>query len=105
MLQLHPNGTYTATSMQLIFLNSLPNPLRILQLLNGLHSELSYLDVLALSSEITDICRAGHSFMKENEEFGVSPFHRNLLDYLVRRFLIPLHCTFARKARTNQLFY
>jgi hypothetical protein len=43
--------------------------------------------------------------MKENEESGVTPFHRNLLHYLVRRFVIPLHCPFASKARTNPLFY
>jgi len=105
VLQPYPNGIYTATSMQLILLNSLPTRLRILQLLNGLHSELSYLDVLALSSEITDAYRACSSFMKENEESGVTPFHRNLFDYLIRRFLIPLHCPFARNARTNPLFY
>ncbi|KAF2808194.1 FAD/NAD(P)-binding domain-containing protein [Mytilinidion resinicola] len=100
----HPKGTYTATSIQLILLESLPTRLRILHLLNGLHSELSYLDVLALSSEIIDAYRACSSFMKGNEKFGVTPFHRNMLHYLVRRFLIPLHCPFASKARTNPLF-
>ena len=32
------------------------------------------------------------------------PFHRNLLDFLVRRFLIPLHRTFAAAARWNRTF-
>ncbi|KAF2475088.1 uncharacterized protein BDR25DRAFT_253900 [Lindgomyces ingoldianus] len=104
-LQPHPKGTYTTTSMQLILLDSLPARLRILQLLNGLHSELSYLDVLALDSEITNAYRSCSSFMQENEESGVTPFHRNLLHYLVRRFMIPLHCPFACQARTNPLFY
>ncbi|KAI1075965.1 hypothetical protein F5B20DRAFT_573085 [Whalleya microplaca] len=102
-LQPHPKGSYTTTSMQLILLGSLPIRLRILQLLNGLHSHISYLDVLALSSEITDANRACSSFMKANEA-NVTPFHRNLLDYLLRRFLIPLHCPFASKARENPLF-
>lgn len=103
-LQPRPKTTYTATSMQLILLNLIPTPLRILQLLNGLHSELSYTDVLALSAEITAY-QSCSSFMKENEEFDVTIFHRNLLDYHVRRFIIPLHCPFASKARTNPLFY
>lgn len=104
-LQTHPKSTFTAASMQLLLLDSLPTRLRIVQLINGLHLELSYLDVLSLSSEITDACRAWSRFLKENENAGVTPFHRNLLDYLVRRFLIPLHCTFASKARANPLFY
>lgn len=104
-LQSRSKDMYTTTSMQLLLLDSLPTRLRTLQLLNSLHSEISYMDVLALSSEITDACRACSKFVKENEASGVTPFHRNLLDYLVRRFLIPLHCTFASKARSNPLFY
>ncbi|KAI2468611.1 hypothetical protein F4781DRAFT_422513 [Annulohypoxylon bovei var. microspora] len=104
-LQPHPKGTYTSTSIQLFLLDLLRTRLRILHLLNGLHAELSYLDALALSSEITDEYRACGTFMRENEQTGVTPFHRNILDYLVRRFLIPLHCPFAGEARTNPLFY
>jgi hypothetical protein len=103
--QPHPRGTYTSTSLQLLLLDSLPTRLRILQLLNGLHSQLSYLDVLALSTEITDAYRACSNFMKEHEGLGVTPFHRNMIYYLVRRFLIPLHCPFANKAKTNPLFH
>jgi hypothetical protein len=105
ILQPHPKSTYTATSMQLLLLGSLPIRLRILQLLTGLHSELSYSDVLSLSSEITDAYQECGTFMKENEESGVTAFHRNLLHYLVRRFMIPLHYPFASKARTNPLFH
>ncbi|OTB13198.1 hypothetical protein K445DRAFT_25010 [Daldinia sp. EC12] len=104
-LQSHPKSTYTSTSLQLILLDLLPIRLRILQLLNGLHSELSYLDTLALSSELTDKYRSYSSFIRDKEKSSVTPFHRNLLDHLVRRFLIPLHCPFAGEARTNPLFY
>ncbi|KAL7932882.1 hypothetical protein V8C35DRAFT_328124 [Trichoderma chlorosporum] len=81
-LKPHPKKTFTSTSMQLMLLDSLPTRLQALNLLNGLNSELSYLD-----------------------SFGVTSFHRNLLDYLLRRFLIPLHCPFANKARVNPLFH
>ncbi|KAF1811822.1 hypothetical protein P152DRAFT_507982 [Eremomyces bilateralis CBS 781.70] len=104
-IQPHPKGKYTATSMQLILLDSVPTRFRILRLLNGLHTELSYLNVLTLRSELTEACRVANSFMKENGESGITTFHRNLLGYLVRRFLLPLHCPFATTAQTNPLFY
>jgi hypothetical protein len=99
----HPKETYTDASVQLILLDSLPTRLRILQLLNGIHNDLSYLEVLALSSEITDAYRAHSSFLRDKTL--ATPFQRNMLDYLVRRFVIPLHSPFASQARTNPLFY
>ena len=105
VLQAHPIDTYTSTSMQLLLFDSLPTRLRIVQLLNGLHSELSYTDVLMLSSEITNACRACSALGKGSEGSNVTAFHRNMLDNLVRRFLLPLHCPFASKARTNPLFH
>ncbi|KUJ24541.1 uncharacterized protein LY89DRAFT_713366 [Mollisia scopiformis] len=104
-LQSHPKESYTTTSIQIMLLEALPTRLQVLQLLNGLHSELSFLDVLKLSSEITEICQSCTSFMKKHSHSGVTAFHRNLTDYLLRRFLIPLHCPFASKARTNPLFH
>ncbi|KAM6485734.1 hypothetical protein HDV62DRAFT_259333 [Trichoderma sp. SZMC 28011] len=104
-LKPHPKETFTGTSMQIILLDSLPTRLRILSLLNGLNSELSYLDVLDLSADILQTCRQWNTFARENKAFGITPFHQNLLDYLLRRFLIPLHCPFANKARVNPLFH
>ncbi|KAI0903382.1 hypothetical protein F4823DRAFT_618764 [Ustulina deusta] len=104
-LQPHPRGTYTSTAMQLLLIDSLPIRLRIVQLLNGLNSELAYPDVLALSPEITSACRACNKFVTNNKGAGVTVFQRNYCDYLVRRFLIPLHCPFASEAHTNPLFH
>ncbi|TGJ82793.1 hypothetical protein E0Z10_g5974 [Xylaria hypoxylon] len=104
-LQPHPRGIYTSTAMQLLLIDSLPSRLRIVQLLNGLHSELAYPDVLALTSEITSACQACSKFVTENRGAGVTAFQRNMCDYLVRRFLIPLHCPFASEARINPLFH
>ncbi|QKX61563.1 uncharacterized protein TRUGW13939_08715 [Talaromyces rugulosus] len=101
----HPRSTYTTSSLQLILLDSIPTRLRILQLLSGLKAELSYQDVLSLSSEVTDSYYAYRKFSQENINSGMTPFHRNLIDYFVRRFLIPLHCLFASKAQANPLFY
>lgn len=104
-LRSHPKGVYTTSSIQLLLLKSLPTRLRVVQLLNGLRSELSYLDVLTLSSEVVDACRLCSDFVKEHRESGLTPFQRNLLDYLIRRFLFPLHLPFASEARINPLFY
>ncbi|KAH8884071.1 hypothetical protein GQ53DRAFT_731238 [Thozetella sp. PMI_491] len=105
ILQPHDRNTYTATSVQLILLDSLPIRLRILKLLTSLRSELSYTDVLALSSELSSACRSCSAFMGANAVSGVTPFHRNMLDYLVRRFMIPLHSSFANQARENPFFH
>ncbi|KAI0423587.1 hypothetical protein F5Y09DRAFT_209519 [Xylaria sp. FL1042] len=104
-LQPHPRVTYTSTAIQLLLIDSLQSRLRIVQLLNGLHSEIVYPDVLALNPEITNACRACNKFAMDNSVAGVTPFQRNYCDYLVRRFLIPLHCPFASEGRTNPLFH
>lgn len=102
VVQPQPRSSYTESSMQLILYESLPIRLGILQLLNGLRSEISYLDVLSLSSRMNDAMAEHGRFLNEN---GIAPFHRHLIDYLFRRFMIPLHCIFACKACTNPLFH
>jgi hypothetical protein len=77
--------------------------LRIVQLLNNFHSELSYDRVLALSSELIDALQASSRRVKDGD--GSTPFQRNLLDYLIRRFMIPLHYSFSNQARTNPIFH
>ncbi|KAL2070193.1 hypothetical protein VTL71DRAFT_13219 [Oculimacula yallundae] len=103
-IQPHPRDTFTMTSMQLLLLDSMPTRLRALKLLTSLNSEISYLDVLALSTLITDSTRACTKFMNGSASKNVKPFHRNMIYFLIRRFLIPLHGSFANKARTNPLF-
>lgn len=104
-LRFHLREMYTATSLQLLLLDSLPIRLKILRLWNSLHTKLSYLDILALSTEITDADRACTTFLNEKEGSVVTKFQRNMLHYFVRRFILLLHCPFACEARTNPLFY
>lgn len=104
-LQPHPREAYTSNAIQLLLIDSLPTRLRIVELLNGLHSELAYPDVLSLSSEIMSACQACSKFTADNMQAGVTAFQRNMCDYLVRRFLIPLHCPFACQAPANPLFH
>lgn len=99
-----PRTTYTSTSLQLLLMDSFAVRLRTLNLLNRLNSEIVYKDVLRLSSEITNACSSANAFALQHPGL-VTPFHRNMLDYLVRRFLIPLHCPFAIQARTANPLY
>lgn len=103
-LQPYPRDTFTAMSVHLVLIELLPVRLRIVQLLNSLYSEVSYNQVLLLSSELIDTLQACSSLVKDDGN-GSTPFHRNLLDYLVRRFIIPLHYSFSNQARTNPLFH
>ncbi|KXX74696.1 hypothetical protein MMYC01_207953 [Madurella mycetomatis] len=100
----HPRTAYTSTSLQLLLMDSFAVRLRTLNLLNRLNSEIVYKEVLGLSSEITNACSSANAFALRHSEL-VTPFHRNMLDYLVRRFLIPLHCPFAIQARTANPLY
>ncbi|KAF2739228.1 hypothetical protein EJ04DRAFT_540871 [Polyplosphaeria fusca] len=100
-----PKEKRTDTSFQLLLLDSLPTRLRILRLLNGLNTEISYTDVLALDAELTNADRACSNFMNQNSRPAISTFHRNSFRFLTRRFLIPLHHGFAQKARSSPLFY
>lgn len=93
----HPKGIFTGTSMQLALLDSLPVRLRIVQLLNNLHSEPTYPRVLELSLALTKALQACASMTKQTTE-DCTPFRRNLLDYLVRRFALPLHMSFSSRS-------
>ena len=99
-----PKESYTECSLQIALLESVPTKLKVLRALNGLHSEISIEDVLALSSEMTSMLQKCGQLVRENKGKGLDSFHSNLIDYLVRRFMIPLHCAFACKASANPLF-
>jgi hypothetical protein len=101
----HPKEIYTATSIQLLLLDSLPARLRIIHLINGLQPQLAYSEIIALSSEMTEVYRACNMFMAENTHPDVTPFHRNMLQYFVRRYIIPPHAPFTLKARSNPTYH
>jgi hypothetical protein len=95
----HPPTTFTSTSIQLALLSSLPIRLRIVHLLNNLHASPSYPSILSLTSQLTSALAPSQALK------SATPFHRNLLDYLTRRFLIPLHYAPAHAAHANPLFH
>lgn len=105
ILPARPETAYTTTSMQIMLLRALPVRLQILRLLNSLHTQPSYSDVVALDSKLVEGYRSCSSFLQANQNYDGSAFHRNMLGYMLRRFLLPLHCPFARMASSNPVFY
>lgn len=104
VIQPHPMSTSTQTSIQLALLETLPVRLGIVQYLNNLHSEPSYPRVLELSRELTKAIQACASTTKQDSEH-CTPFRRNLLDYLLRRFAIPLHMSFSSQSRAEPSYH
>ncbi|KAK7717699.1 hypothetical protein SLS64_003194 [Diaporthe eres] len=103
VIQPHPKSTFTASSIQLTLLESLPVRLRITQLLNSLHSEPTYPRTLELSLALTGALQTCASKTKHNNNSSehCTPFRRNFLDYLVRRFMLPLHMSFSSRSRAE----
>ncbi|KAL2178472.1 uncharacterized protein P884DRAFT_283904 [Thermothelomyces heterothallicus CBS 202.75] len=108
VLRPHPEETFTSTAIQIALRASFPTRLRIVQFLNSLNSDHSYQRALALTAELTSSIQTNAALFapkKNSPEPRCTPFHRNLLDYLTRRFLIPLHFPFSYRARSNPLFH
>lgn len=101
----HGENIFTSSTIQRILLTSLPTRLEILRLVNGVRSQLTYDQVLALSSKITSACVAINDLVNQHPERELGQVSRNLLDYLVRRFYLTLHIPFATIAQTDPRFY
>lgn len=101
----HPREKFSETSIQLLLLDSLPIRLRILSLINGVKAELAYSEIIALSSEITEAYRKYNKFLAEQTHPSITPIHRNMLQYFVRRCIMPLHAPFVLKARSNPAYH
>jgi hypothetical protein len=103
VLPSHDPGHFTSTSVQLALLASFSIRLRVVNAIVKSDGEVPYQDILALSSELVDTLHVNNNLVKPGQ--GSTPFHRNLLDYLVRRFIIPLHFSFSNRARANPVYY
>ncbi|KAH8645878.1 fungal-specific transcription factor domain-containing protein [Tricladium varicosporioides] len=102
-----PADVFTQTSIQIQLLKSLHTRLGISLRLNSFHPELSYNEVLNLSSKIEAACKEATLLMSEYSPSAPCPtaMHRNLLDVFIRRFLLIMHRPFAVKSKTDPLYY
>lgn len=112
-----PSTVFTQTSLQIFLLKSLRTRLEVARLINDFHSEPPYDDVLGLSAELVTACREASTITQTNKESsnstipspipgpGPTAFHRNLIELLLRRFLLALHRPSTFKSRTDPHFH
>lgn len=103
-------GSFTRTSFQLVLARSFPTRMRIAKLVNSLHFDLSYDEVLRLTQELIQYlhdvpfyfsdCGQTNMFfpgMSKSITFALSSFR-----FLIYRSLLVLHRPFALKAYTDR---
>ncbi|KAJ3499058.1 hypothetical protein NLG97_g641 [Lecanicillium saksenae] len=104
VLRAKPESEYTDSSLQLHLVHALTPRMRIVRFLNAIKTDLSYPQAMSLSSGLNAAQRrttlALHRYGDE-----ISPFQRNMVDFLLRRFVVPLHSPFACEARTTPAFH
>lgn len=99
-----PPSHYTDTFLQLQLICSLPSRLKIVRYLNGINSDLAYPEAMNLNTEL-NITHQNTRAAIQVVRADTTPFQRNMMDFVVRRFVIPLHSPFACEARTTPAFH
>lgn len=122
-----PAHVYTQTSLQIQLLRSFRARLHISNIINDIHSETSYDETLRMSTEITQYCKEmtllinsypksllHPSLCKEMTNiFKTYPttllhpsrLQTNLVDMVLRRYLLTLHRPFAAKSHLEPRYY
>ncbi|KAF1842928.1 uncharacterized protein K460DRAFT_378199 [Cucurbitaria berberidis CBS 394.84] len=102
-----PLTTFTDSSIQIAFTQTLPVRLEIIRLINNLRFDISYPDVLRLGTELTGICREKTMFFKSAlvAKSNITPFQIKMSDSMVRRFVLCLHRPYFVKASENPNYH
>ncbi len=106
--QEHPEATTTDSSLQRFLYQSLGPRLKVTCRMNGITSalsEMSYNELIALTTSITSTCRGCAPHILRNNSSTITSFHDNLADLLLRRFILHLHRPLAGRARTDPTYY
>ena len=99
-----PRDGITDASAQRLLLRSVPVRIQALRHMFGLKAELSYPEAIQLGTKIVDACRECDTLFKNDQSQRVTVFCRNYVQYLLRRFIIPLHGPFAMELSAQPLF-
>ncbi|TVY84206.1 Transcription factor lepE [Lachnellula suecica] len=106
-----PNNVFTQTSIQLAVVRSFRVRLEVITAINDFRYELSYEDMIGLSTQLLRMYKENHKLVCEASQNSTSgqlqptPLHCKLLDLTTQRYLMVLHRPFAMKARTDPKFY
>ncbi|KAE8420276.1 hypothetical protein BDV36DRAFT_293409 [Aspergillus pseudocaelatus] len=92
--------TQTQSSLQTHLRRSLAARITIARLMNDTFTEPLYEDVLRETDNLVGIITAS-----ETNLHSYTAVHRNLINFLTRRFLLALHRPFATKARQDPRYY
>lgn len=103
-----PETTTTDSSLQRFLFRSLRPRLEVARRMNGLTSarpEMSYNELIALTTSITNTCRSCGAHILRTNGADIASLHDNLADLLLRRFILQLHRPLAGRARTDPTYY
>ncbi|KAJ5389728.1 uncharacterized protein N7496_000796 [Penicillium cataractarum] len=106
-----PKKYYTTSSLQSLLCQSLPVRLRILRALNDCNNEQSYENALRLGADITTACKEMaalfHIWLSRTGKSMIRPtqFHHQLMDTILRRFLLNLYRPFTTRSAQDPRFY
>ena len=103
VLNAHPPEVFTSTSMQLLLIESTPIRLQILQSMHSITVDISYQQVLDIHTRMVAALHSCDSLSSINNP--TMAFQRNMLDFMMRRFLLHLHAPFAFRAGTERSLY
>jgi hypothetical protein len=105
VLQEHPTTTITDTSLQRFLFRSLRPRLEVARRMNASVTEMSYDELVALTTSITTACQSCGAHILRSNGSDIAAFHGHLADLLVRRFILHLHRPLAGRARTDPQYY
>lgn len=102
-----PPHVFTQSSLQIQMLKSIQTRLHISRLLNDFTLDPSYDQILSLGSEMSKACNESSLLVQSYPTHlpHPSPLQRNVLDMMLRRFLIAIHRPFAIKSQSDPRYY
>ncbi|KAF4986712.1 hypothetical protein FGRMN_10709 [Fusarium graminum] len=108
-------GAFTDSYLQIAMAKSLPLRVEVIRLLNDFRHEKAYEKALAIGSQLRTACRDVAAFFhsaKQNQNYSTqdaslqaNEFHRKMIDFHLRRFIMFLHRDFMLQARSDPRFY
>ncbi|XWW94364.1 hypothetical protein V2A60_002307 [Cordyceps javanica] len=99
-----PESEFTDATLQRHLIYALPARIRIVRYLNAINANLSYPEAMSLGTALSTAQRKCTLAFQTYPD-KISPFQRNMVDFLLRRFVVPLHSPFACEARTTPAFH
>jgi hypothetical protein len=106
-----PREVFTRMSIQVLVLQSFATRLEIAQLVNNIHFQPSYDEILRIAAVLMKSYSENHTFITRNRDaasenvYKPTAFHRKVLDLSTQQFLLALHRPFAIMARNDPRFY